>query len=487
MITEQEHKSVPAIRGWLAATSHIEIPTGLSREEARLRAQELLAAIIVGNISPDHVEVNDELKDVLWAAVMELYERPLSQQAFKECDRVYQFVLALSVSSDPFDERNELLQRVARIGWRSAPGGIEAILKVRAAVWEHCDEARHRVESEAAACLPARIKAIRRQDPCNVAELLEVCSTVLRLGNSRPALGAAAASDLLVFLEGYEHRLGWLDDRQFLKGVAGLASGMAGRQTGRLDVAELCYARSRSAFSKTLDTSDVVRVDVERLALHHSRGDFEVAAELAPTLISRIRIPRERVKAELTLASALVDLDRYAEAVKVLESVCEGAVIQKEPPLWAYALLKLGNVLSELGRDEEAMSSFRRSGAVLANYHYPVLLGGLAAVMGEHFARHGYIEETVRLYRSSRDTFLRAGHAQQTGYLSVLLAEMLIMLGRIDEAEAELLAALPLIEKFNLRREGVAAVALLRDAMAKRSTDVTTIRTLREQLRRGLH
>jgi hypothetical protein len=61
-----------------------------------------------------------------------------------------------------------------------------------------------------------------------------------------------------------------------------------------------------------------------------------------------------------------------------------------------------------------------------------------------------------------------------------------MMLGRFGEAEKELIAALPLIERFDLRREGVAALALLREATAKRQADLKTIQTARDQLRKDL-
>ncbi len=163
MSTEQEHEIVPAIRDWLAATSGVEIPLGLSREDARWRACEFLAAIVDGTIAPDQVEMDDDLKDVLWASVEELDEKPLSQLTFEECDCFYRFVAALSVEDDPFDERDEILHRVARIGWRSAPGGLEAALEARAAIWEHGDEQRHREVCEAADQLPGRLEALTSQ------------------------------------------------------------------------------------------------------------------------------------------------------------------------------------------------------------------------------------------------------------------------------------------------------------------------------------
>jgi hypothetical protein len=71
--------------------------------------------------------------------------------------------------------------------------------------------------------------------------------------------------------------------------------------------------------------------------------------------------------------------------------------------------------------------------------------------------------------------------------MGVLLAEVLLMLGRNEQAEKELLAELSTIEKFDLRREAIAVAALLREAVARRQTDVKTVQALRDQLRRGLH
>jgi hypothetical protein len=148
--------------------------------------------------------------------------------------------------------------------------------------------------------------------------------------------------------------------------------------------------------------------------------------------------------------------------------------------------MKLGSAFSDLGRDTDATSNFTSSAAVLARYHHPIVVAGLTSAMGEHFTRKGNLQEAARLYATSRDIYREVGQAQQFGYLSVLRAELLMLLGRDEEAEVELFAVLPLIEKFELRREAVAAVALLREAMAKRRTDLKTMRTLRDRLEEGL-
>ncbi len=105
--------------------------------------------------------------------------------------------------------------------------------------------------------------------------------------------------------------------------------------------------------------------------------------------------------------------------------------------------------------------------------------------MGELLGRQGNLAEAAILYATARETYRELGQWHMFGYLSVLIAELFLLLGRSDSAEAELRAALPLIEKFDLRREGAAAVALLGEAVANKKRDLKTIQVLRDQLRKG--
>ncbi|HSP93966.1 MAG TPA: hypothetical protein VLU06_05395, partial [Thermoanaerobaculia bacterium] len=208
MSTEQEHEVVPAIREWLAATSDVEIPPGMSREEARWRAREFLAAVVAGTVVPDQVEVDDDFTDILWASIEELNGKPLGRQTFDECDCFYQFVVALSVENDPFDERDEVLHRAARIGWRSAPGGLEAVLEARAATWKHGDERRHREVCESADQLTERIEALTRQQVLELPEIRETCARLVKLSNICPSMVASATVAMGTLLGSQDRRIG---------------------------------------------------------------------------------------------------------------------------------------------------------------------------------------------------------------------------------------------------------------------------------------
>ena len=188
----------------------------------------------------------------------------------------------------------------------------------------------------------------------------------------------------------------------------------------------------------------------------------------------------------MIVANALINLGEPAKARLLLEAAQQNECIDREPALKVFLLTLSGSALSELGKDLEAVSAFKSAGAVLQRFFHPLQLAFLAGTLGEHLARSGKFKEAIGLYDAAREKFREIGQLRQFGYLSVLRAELLMLTGAYDEAEAALLAALPLIEEFDLHREGLAAVALLREAMAKRRTDVKTIQMVRDQLRKGL-
>jgi hypothetical protein len=487
MITEQEHETVPAIRGWLAATSNVEIPIGLSCEDALRRAAELLAAIAVKSLSTDHLEVDDDLKDVLWAAVEELDAKQLCQETFEECHRVYQFILALPFNSDPFGERDEILHSVAKIGWRSAPGGHEAVRRARAAIWVHWDEEQHRKACESANRLPAEIESLRSLSRPVVPEIHRICARLTKLAPTNPRLVAPAASLLYSLLDALSRQVGQLDELEFFKAVAALATGVAARQLSEWDLAGSCQQLAAACFRRCAETLDLDHVEAERLALQFARGNFHSVSQSAPKIIQQLIIPRERIKAQIVYAWSLLELNRCDEASAALQLLLREPVILDEPALHACALTLLGTAFSHLGRDIDSTASFGAAGAILARFHYPQQLALLTGSMGEHLLRQGKLEQVRVLYSAAREAYRQVGQTRFSAYMGVLLAEVLLMLGRNEQAEKELLAELSTIEKFDLRREAIAVAALLREAVARRQTDVKTIQALRDQLRKGLH
>ena len=158
----------------------------------------------------------------------------------------------------------------------------------------------------------------------------------------------------------------------------------------------------------------------------------------------------------------------------------------QEPAIHACVLTVLGCAQGYLNRDIEAMTSFREAKTILAKFSHPAQLACLTCTMGEFFSNRGMVYEASIVYATAREMYREVGQERWVGYVTLLIAELLMLLDRSDDARMELLAALPLIEKAGVWIEAVAGFALLRESLTNRRPDVTAIRTLRDQLQREL-
>lgn len=76
------------------------------------------------------------------------------------------------------------------------------------------------------------------------------------------------------------------------------------------------------------------------------------------------------------------------------------------------------------------------------------------------------------------------GFPSHAAYLRVVLAETLMVGGHENDAVAEIVAVLPIIDEQGLVREGIAAIGLLRESIRRKKADPNVLRELRYQLDR---
>ena len=102
--------------------------------------------------------------------------------------------------------------------------------------------------------------------------------------------------------------------------------------------------------------------------------------------------------------------------------------------------------------------------------------------MAIRFGSWGSWARAIVAYREAVDEYVNIGMKTRVAYVRVLTAEALLEAGRLREAEWEILAALPTIDEQGMAQEGLAAVALLRESVAKRRTDTGALAQVREHL-----
>jgi hypothetical protein len=112
----------------------------------------------------------------------------------------------------------------------------------------------------------------------------------------------------------------------------------------------------------------------------------------------------------------------------------------------------------------------------------PVALCELKWSIGDAYRGQGSLGRAIEAYRAAKNDYQALGFQAFVIQLSLVLAEVLLALGRDREAEWEILSALPTIEQERMVPEGFAAVALLRESVRHRKTDPAALRELRERL-----
>jgi hypothetical protein len=109
-------------------------------------------------------------------------------------------------------------------------------------------------------------------------------------------------------------------------------------------------------------------------------------------------------------------------------------------------------------------------------------LAELKFSIGDTYRAQNSLGKALEAYRAAQSDFAEIQMTTFVAQLGLVIAEILLSLGRHREAEWEILSALPTIEEQKLVPEGFAAVALLRESVSRRKTDPNALRELRERL-----
>ncbi|MBP7292465.1 MAG: protein kinase [Nannocystaceae bacterium] len=183
---------------------------------------------------------------------------------------------------------------------------------------------------------------------------------------------------------------------------------------------------------------------------HH--GELDAARELTADLVERLRRTRgDRHPRTLDVLETLATIELRAERPQLAldhfrESIEARAPGDSDPMLRATSLGNIGACLTKLGRLEEAVTALQealellqRAGLADSHAHINALEANLAQV----HKRRGRLDLAVAGYSRVRSRLEAAGLSNTTDGLTARLsyAEVLIAVGRIDDAIDELRAA----------------------------------------------
>jgi len=477
------------LRTWVSASRHRGVPVPSSSVIER-RLFEALAAVRTAGIKPEDFASREEVLSVLSLLSVQLAQaREPSERVLGEAAAGFKCILTLDESSDEFNERAELLARFGFICWRhSRLLGRSA----EAEEWLEKYEIAFALPSVSRECLLLRLEEsganAGKEDlldagPEGAFGLLAYLRQCIDLS---PSLARERALAVYRLLE-YQTRK-WedpLSEAAYFLGEAARAIGGASRVLGRCREAAEWFATSKQHFLAIQDEAALANLAYSELTLQVERRSYECVLARARVLAAqclRHGLTRVAMKCEFVNAFALKEVRRISEAASHLEALREKTK-RLDHPLRAFVLVTLAEIRVSEGRYPAAEVLLREADETLRRLNYPVVLAHVRGVIAEAFRDQGRLRDAATHYREAIEIYASEGVFGKLAYTRVVLAETLIAMGQHEEAELEILAALPTIEAEQMKPEAGAAVTLLRESIRRRKMDRNALRELREQLR----
>ena len=282
--------------------------------------------------------------------------------------------------------------------------------------------------------------------------------------------------------------VGLFDEKDYFLGETALIASGAFRHLGQREEAERWLDRSDACFRHTLNPGpSLANVTYARLALRYEMRRYQEVVELVPSLArsyERLGMQLEASKARFLLAASLKLVGRQGHAYRLLESMGADQAVRAEPALLGQVLMEMGEYSVSQSDFVAAINNFQEALPLLKSANRPIALANLKYVLGDAFRQQGNLTGAHAAFKEALVDFRGLGMTTYVAYLHVVVAETLLAMNRPREAEWEILAALPTIDREKMAPEGIAAVGLLHESVSRRKTDPKALQEVREHLQK---
>jgi tetratricopeptide (TPR) repeat protein len=322
-------------------------------------------------------------------------------------------------------------------------------------------------------------EALRLEDP---ETLLSLCGTLRSKGESLPALVRDEAEFLYRFIESPKREIGLFDEREYFLGEFALLAGAACRQLSRREEAYVWFDRAEAGFRHTINAAgDLSRLGYQRLAERLEERQLDVVLELLPSLIESfesLEMHEDALKCRFLEGLALMETDELRAAVSTFEEICREAEGLGNERLLATAYANLTHIHGMMGNAEAAMAASAKAIPVLRRLDDRVTLAKVQWGFATLLRETGQLAASIEAYRKAQQEFDAIGMRADIAALNLVVADLLLEMGRGREALAEIGAALPVISELKMAPEGMAALSLLRESARRQEINRQALREL---------
>ena len=316
--------------------------------------------------------------------------------------------------------------------------------------------------------------------------LLAICAGLKARLSTAPAGVFDEGSAAYQWVLNNKQPVGLFDERDFFLGeLASLTSGAA-RYLDRLQECEKWLDRAEAAFRHTLNPTPLLaNIAYARLALKQHQGRYEDVLDLLPwleTSFTRLEMDLELAKTRFLKVLALKQLGRCSDALGVITPLCEEPVVSKDKRLLAQILIAAGELNASQGDYESSIRAYQEA-IPLVNESGRTFVGAeLKWGVGDAYRLSSQTLAALEAYQSALEDYRALEMEGKEATVRLAVAEVLLEAGRPREAEWQILAALPTIDREKMVPEGFAAVAILNESVRQRRTDPKALGDLRQYL-----
>lgn len=358
-----------------------------------------------------------------------------------------------------------------------------------ATVWLSARDAEHAAREYLSVSLRERSDEDRQASLGSPDVIMAICSQLRQKRDLSPANVASEAADLYRWVSRAEFKLGLFDERDYFLGEAALLAGSACRQLGQREEALLWLDRAEAGFRHTMNPAPgLSNVAYARLAIRFEMGRYNDVLELIPSLETsfvKLRMHLEAAKCRLLLAMTLKQVGENSKAIQLLDQARSHTGLEADPFLHSRMLAELGDLRQLEGQLDLALTAFQQALSLLRGKEVSPVRADLKLYVGGVYAALGSPVDACDAYRAAQREYSALGMRHMVAYSHLVIAETLLRIKRDREAEWEILAALPTIDELKMVPECFAAVALLKESVRRRKTDLSALQQLRTQLQAG--
>jgi tetratricopeptide (TPR) repeat protein len=315
---------------------------------------------------------------------------------------------------------------------------------------------------------------------------MAICSQLRQKRDLVPALVEREACDAYQWIARSGCDLGLFDERDYFLGETALLAGTACRQLGRREEALLWLDRAEAGFRLTMNPAPgLSNVAYARLAIRFEMGRYQDVLELVPSLEAsfvKLRMHLEAAKCRLLLAMTLKQTGENSRAIRLLDEARSQMGLEADPFLHSRMLAELGDLWQLEGKFDVALAAFQEALSLLDGKELSLAGADLKLYVGGVYSALGSLADACEAYRAAQREYAALGMQHLVARSHLVVAETLLGMKREREAEWEVLSALPIIEELKMVPEGFAAVALLRESVGRRKTDLSALQQLRARL-----